>query len=56
MSGGAYTDAGPGFTVRDITSIADLAEDRIVSTAGSYTETAPMDRVNAWVLQVAAFH
>jgi len=48
--------AGTGFTNRVITSPnGDIAEDRIVSAAGSYSATANLDSSGYWVMQVAAF-
>ena len=51
---GCFTGAGSGFTTRIITSPdCDIAEDRIVSTAGSYSATAPQNV--SWIMQVATF-
>jgi hypothetical protein len=48
--------AGSGFTSRLVTSpCADLAEDKIVSTTGSYNATATMTSVGNWIMQMAAF-
>jgi hypothetical protein len=48
--------AGTGFTSRIITSPnSDIAEDRIVTTTGSYSATAPLTGNAAWVMQMAAF-
>ncbi|HWW92789.1 MAG TPA: hypothetical protein VN375_05450 [Vicinamibacteria bacterium] len=33
---------------------ADIAEDRLVSTAGSYSATAPLGNAGPWVMQVVA--
>ena len=50
------TAAGNGFTSRVITSPnGDIAEDRIVSAAGSYSATATLTGNDAWVMQVATF-
>ena len=47
---------GTGFTNRMITSPdGDIAEDRVVSTAGSYSATAPLSPSGYWVMQMAAF-
>jgi hypothetical protein len=57
--GGGITTAcfsapGTGFTTRIITSPdCDIAEDRIVSTAGSYSATARAS--GAWIMQMATF-
>jgi hypothetical protein len=48
--------AGSGFTSRIITSPdSDLAEDEIVTTAGSYTATATLTASGPWVMQMATF-
>src|SRR5882724_3575648 len=50
------TGAGAGWTNRVITSPdGDIAEDRIVSTAGSYSATAPLGGAGPWVMQMVAF-
>ena len=50
------TGPGAGFTKRIITSPdADLVEDEIVSTAGTYSATAPLGRAGNWVMQMVAF-
>ena len=47
---------GTGFTNRMITSPdGDLAEDRVVPTAGSYSATAPLSRSGPWIMQMVAF-
>jgi hypothetical protein len=51
---GCFTGAGSGFTTRIITSPdCDIVEDRIVTTTGSYSATAPANYT--WVMQVATF-
>jgi hypothetical protein len=53
---GAFNAAGSGFTTRVITSPdADIAEDRFVTAAGSYSATAPLGGSAGWVMQVATF-
>ncbi|HEV2278241.1 MAG TPA: hypothetical protein VGS02_08695, partial [Acidobacteriaceae bacterium] len=48
--------AGSGFTARIITSPdSDLAEDKTVTTTGSYSATAPLTSSGAWVMQMATF-
>src|SRR6266852_8182172 len=47
--------AGSGFTSRIITSDGDNAEDRVVTTKGSYSATAPLNPSGAWVMQMVAF-
>ncbi len=50
------TGAASGFTARVITSPdSDLAEDKIVTTTGSYTATAPLGSSGAWVMQMVTF-
>ena len=47
---------GAGFTTRIITSPdSDIAEDKIVSTTGSYSATAPVSPSGYWVMQMATF-
>jgi hypothetical protein len=48
--------AGGGFTSRVITSPdGDIAEDRVVSAAGSYSASAPLTSAGPWVMQMVAF-
>jgi hypothetical protein len=50
-----FTGAGTGFVSRIITSPdADIAEDKTVSTTGSYSATAANDS-GSWVMQMVAF-
>jgi hypothetical protein len=50
------TGAGSSFTKRLLTQPdADIAEDRMVQTAGSYTATAPINNPQPWIMQVVAF-
>jgi hypothetical protein len=50
-----FTAAGAGFVSRIITSPdADIAEDKSVSTTGSYSATAP-NSSGSWVMQMVAF-
>ena len=47
---------GTGFTARAITQIdSDIAEDRIVTTAGTYSATSLMGTSGNWVMQMATF-
>jgi hypothetical protein len=48
------TGAGSGFTARIVSGDSNMAEDQIVTTAGSYTATAQVNSGN-WVLQLATF-
>jgi hypothetical protein len=48
--------SGTGFTNRMITSPdGDIAEDRVVSTVGSYRATAPLTGSGPWIMQLVAF-
>jgi len=50
------TGPGAGFTTRVLTNPdSDIAEDQIVSTAGSYSATAPVSPAGLWVMQMVAF-
>ena len=50
------TGPGTGFTKRMITSPdGDIAEDRVVTTAGSYSASAPLIRSGPWIMQMVAF-
>ena len=52
---GAFTGPGSGYTTRIITTPdADILEDRVVTTSGSYTATAAMTN-SSWVMQLVAF-
>jgi hypothetical protein len=54
MTQGYFTGAGTSYTKRMITSPdADVAEDRVVTTSGSYNATAPVS--GSWLMQIAAF-
>jgi hypothetical protein len=47
---------GSGFTTRIITSPdGDIAEDRVVTSAGSYSATAPLSSAGPWVMQMVTF-
>jgi hypothetical protein len=47
---------GSGFTSRIITPIdSDIAEDKIVTTTGTYSATAPLGKTGNWVMQMATF-
>lgn len=53
---GGFSAAGSGFSTRIITSPdLDIAEDRFVTTTGSYGATASLSGSAAWVMQVATF-
>src|SRR4030095_15530763 len=52
----ATSGPGAGFTNRMITSPdGDIAQDRIVTAAGTYSATAPLTRSGYWVMQLVAF-
>ncbi len=56
MTARSFKSAGAGFTKRIITSPdADIAEDRNVTTIGSYNATATQNTTGAWLMQVATF-
>lgn len=47
---------GSGFTKRMITKPdGDIAEDQVVSTVGSYSATAPLNKSGPWIMQMVAF-
>ncbi len=50
-----YNAAGTGFTNRTITNFGDIAEDKNVTSTGSYSATAPMRASAPWVMQMATF-
>ena len=51
-----FTGPGTGYTNRVITSPdGDIAEDRTVTTTGSYNATAPRSGSGDWVFQMVAF-
>ena len=48
--------AGSGFTTRVITSPdGDIAEDKVVTTAGSNSATATLTSSGPWVMQMVTF-
>jgi hypothetical protein len=52
----AVTGAGSGFTSRIITNPdGDNAEDKVVTTTGSNSATAPVSPSGAWVMQMVTF-
>ena len=50
-----YNAAGNGFTSRVITNFGDIAEDKNVTSTGSYSATAGMRASAPWVMQMATF-
>jgi hypothetical protein len=55
MSTDEYSGAGANFTMRDVTSDGDMAEDRVVNAAGAYTAQSTLAGSCEWVMQVATF-
>jgi hypothetical protein len=50
------TSPGSGFTQRLLTTDdGDIAEDAMVTAAGSYSATAPLSRSGLWLMQMVAF-
>ena len=50
------TVAGDGFTQRLLTSPdGDIAEDRVVTAASSYSAVAPLSSPGEWIMQMVAF-
>jgi len=49
------TGPGTGYTSRGITVDGDILEDQVVSATGSYSATATLDKVQLWIMQMAAF-
>jgi hypothetical protein len=47
--------AGSGFTSRIITSDGDIAEDKVVTTAGSNSAIATLSSAGPWVMQMVTF-
>jgi len=47
--------AGAGFTMRIISSIGDLAEDRVVTAVGTYSATSTLQASGRWVMQMVTF-
>ncbi len=55
MSFDIYNAAGNGFANRVITNFGDIAEDKSVTSTGSYNATARMRASAPWVMQMATF-
>jgi hypothetical protein len=49
------TGPGAGYTSRSITPDGDILEDQIVTATGSYAATAALDKIQPWIMQMAAF-
>jgi len=53
---GGTTGPGPGYTSRVITTPnGDILEDQVVTATGSYSATAPVAAMGAWIMQMVAF-
>jgi len=57
MTNGGFSGAGSSFTARVITSDSDIAEDKVVSTTGSYSATATLGSYGSqnWIMQLVTF-
>jgi YD repeat-containing protein len=60
LVGADYLDAGTGaagsgFTLRTGTANNTVLEDKIVTSTGSYSATAPVTGADWWIIQIAAF-
>src|SRR6185503_3466560 len=56
MTGSSFTGPGTGWVKELITQPnADIIEDRVAASAGSYSATAPLASSSVWLMQVAAF-
>ncbi len=54
-NGDGFSGAGSGFTSRMIDYYGNLAEDKTVSSTGSYSVSAPLKKSTVWVMQMATF-
>jgi hypothetical protein len=54
-NGDGFSGAGTGFTLRVIDYYGNLGEDKIVSSTGSYSVSAPLKKSAVWVMQMATF-
>ena len=54
-NGDGFSGAGAGFTLRMIDYYGNLAEDKTVSSTGSYNVSAPLQKSTVWVMQMATF-
>ena len=53
-NGDGFSGAGAGFTLRMINYYGNLAEDKTVSSTGSYSVSAPLKRSTTWIMQMVA--
>jgi Domain of unknown function (DUF1929)/IPT/TIG domain/Glyoxal oxidase N-terminus len=51
-NGDGFSGAGTGFTLRMINYYGNLAEDKTVSSTGSYSVSAPLKRSTTWIMQM----
>ena len=54
-NGDGFSGAGAGFTLRMINYYGNLAEDKTVSSTGSYNVSAPLQKSTVWIIQMATF-
>jgi hypothetical protein len=54
-NGDGFSGGGSGFTLRMIDFYGNLAEDKMVSSTGSYNVSAPLQKSTVWVMQMATF-
>ena len=54
-NGDGFSGGGTGFTLRMIDFYGNLAEDKTVSSTGSYNASAPLQKSTVWVMQMVAF-
>jgi hypothetical protein len=54
-NGDVFSGAGTGFTLRIINSYGNLGEDKVVSSTGSYSVSAPLKKSTPWIMQMATF-
>ena len=56
MTGSSFTGPGTGWVKEVITQPnADIVEDMVAASAGTYSATAPLASSSGWLMQVAAF-
>lgn len=54
-NGDGFSGAGTGFALRMIDYYGNLGEDKIVSSTGSYSVSAPLKKSTVWIMQMATF-
>jgi hypothetical protein len=55
MTTDIFASSGPVYVERAITTLGDIVEDRVVSSAGTYSAVAPDNASCEYVVQMAAF-